>query len=1167
MRSLFSLLFVLLATALFSQQITSRFTSRDRGWTTFGIDGGWAYQSSDVRTTFEGWGAGLTLGKNLAYRPGGALSFDIRGRALFTRSYGRDWQRVFDLEQNTALNGDYSSSLNYILDKSNPIDSSFVYANHRTGMGELGVEGVLTFNRLRERTGVVLSLFGGVGVDLYRTRIDQLDGDGNRYNYFSVDNSNGKASTITQLDRLRDGVYESRADGSTGTGLRAGIMPGAGVELGYQLGRKFVVGVGHKVTFSRTDVLDGQRWYDGGIATNDWAHYTNIFMRWDIGKASPRMKEPIIEITDPNKNPYISDESTVFVRANIRNVNSSADVRCYLNGEARGFEFRNGKFGTNVRLREGRNELRIEAFNPVGADEETLILFREERSGGPRQPAQPPTMPPAPSTPAPVVRITNPSYSPFNTDRAEIYLRAEVQNVRERRELRLLLNGVEENFTLAEGLESSLRLRQGRNVVRVEANTAGGRASDEVVIEVGGSTQPPTNPPSNGRRPIVTIVQPSSPTASTRDRNYNFSATVKNVDSRDNITLLQNGQPLRDFSFSPSSGVLTAELALNPNENPIVVRARNSSGEAEATATITRTGGIVAPPTPTNSKPSVTITEPANGAEFDRSNVSFRAATQHVGGKNEVIVVFNGANVSNFNFNTNTQIADGALTLREGENTLTVRVTNAGGSSEATSRVRYNKPVSTPKPAVTITAPTDGREVREATTTLSATVTNVTIKSDVSVYLNGAAVTTFDFGRNGAVTASITLKDGENTLRVTARNSAGSDEKTVKVRYAKPVAVPKPTVTITAPADGSEVKTAASTLSAKVTNVTAKSDVSVYLNGAAVSSFDYARGGQISAAVTLKEGENTLRVTARNSSGTDEKTVKVRYSKPVSVPKPTVTITAPADGSEVKDAAVTLNAKVTGVTNKSDISVYLNGASVTTFDFTLRGGLVTAPVTLKEGENTLRVTARNSAGTDEKTVKVRYAKPAPAPKPTVVFTSPTKPVTVTKNGYQFVAKITNVKDLSEVKVYLNGSIVRRGLNYNDRLKELTYNATLVAGKNTLKITADNGAGSAEATAEVTFTANNGPLPEVDIQSASQPTADPFNPNVAKTSVVANLKNVTDKNQISITSNGKVVSGFNYNATTGLFTCVVNLDRGNNVIVVTATTPAGTASDTTSVKWE
>ena len=190
MRFTLSLFLCFFTALLFSQQISSRFTPRERGWVTFGIDGGSAYQSSDVRTSFDGWGAGMTLAKNLAYRPGGALSFDIRGRLLFTRAYGRDWKPVFEIKDNAALNGSYKPSIDYVLDQSSPFDSSFVFANHRTGMGELGAEGVLTFNRLRERTGIVFSLFGGVGLDLYRTRIDQADASGNMYDYLSVDRSN-----------------------------------------------------------------------------------------------------------------------------------------------------------------------------------------------------------------------------------------------------------------------------------------------------------------------------------------------------------------------------------------------------------------------------------------------------------------------------------------------------------------------------------------------------------------------------------------------------------------------------------------------------------------------------------------------------------------------------------------------------------------------------------------------------------------------------------------------------------------------------------------------------------------------------------------------------------------------------------------------------------------
>ncbi len=91
MKRIALLLFLALCAAqLFAQQTGSHFPTRDRGWWTFGIDGGLAYQSSDVRTQFNGWGAGLTLGKNLLYRPGGMFSFDLRGRGLFTRSYGAD---------------------------------------------------------------------------------------------------------------------------------------------------------------------------------------------------------------------------------------------------------------------------------------------------------------------------------------------------------------------------------------------------------------------------------------------------------------------------------------------------------------------------------------------------------------------------------------------------------------------------------------------------------------------------------------------------------------------------------------------------------------------------------------------------------------------------------------------------------------------------------------------------------------------------------------------------------------------------------------------------------------------------------------------------------------------------------------------------------------------
>ena len=204
------------------------------GYTTFGINGGWSYQTSDVRAAPGGFGFGLTLGKNLYYQPGAPLSFDLRGRLLYARQFGLDHFRSFDIDNNEALNGD--RSLDYT---SYPaglgVGDGFVFQNHRTDLGELALEGVLTLNQLKERTGFLASLYGGVGLDWYRTRIDQANPFGLEYftEYSSIDPSRPKASIRKDLSNtILDGVYESNADGFTNSG-KLGLMPSVGVELGY----------------------------------------------------------------------------------------------------------------------------------------------------------------------------------------------------------------------------------------------------------------------------------------------------------------------------------------------------------------------------------------------------------------------------------------------------------------------------------------------------------------------------------------------------------------------------------------------------------------------------------------------------------------------------------------------------------------------------------------------------------------------------------------------------------------------------------------------------------------------------------------------------------------------------------------------------------------------
>jgi len=89
-------------TAAFTQVSTYE---RQRGHLTFGLNGGLAYQQSDVPSILEGYGFGLTLAKNLYYKPGAGLSVDVRGRGLYTKSYGLDYFQSSAILNNPVLNG------------------------------------------------------------------------------------------------------------------------------------------------------------------------------------------------------------------------------------------------------------------------------------------------------------------------------------------------------------------------------------------------------------------------------------------------------------------------------------------------------------------------------------------------------------------------------------------------------------------------------------------------------------------------------------------------------------------------------------------------------------------------------------------------------------------------------------------------------------------------------------------------------------------------------------------------------------------------------------------------------------------------------------------------------------------------------------------------------
>jgi hypothetical protein len=1210
-----------------------------RGYYTFGLNAGWAYQTSDVRVASGGYGFGATLAKNLYYRNNAIFAFDLRGRLLLARTYGLDPFRSYDIAANTALNGD--RSLDYTTYPANLEEPrGFVFQNHRTDIFELGLEGVLTFNRLRERTGFVLSLFGGIGADWYRAKIDQADANGEEYyeDYAALKDNLGESTARQELrDAILDGVYETTADGFSSNAGKIGLMPNLGVEIGYQLTPRFSVHLGHRVTFAGTDVLDGQRW---AAPDNDIYHYTNFALRWIIQPKRDQPLAPVIEITTPITNPYTtSNPNDGVVRANIRNINSAADVTCMVNGRDARFDYRDQRFSTNFPLRPGRNDVIITATNRVGTARKEVVIYYEDQIGPP---------PPPPAGRAPYITILNPPTRNTRTSNAAFTIRASVQEVTNKNDITLEFNGNNrQNFTFdsrSGELYSDVTLREGENRIYIRARNTYGNANEEAIVIYERERELPptvyiTRPDRdrvetqqatavieadvlrltrqgnvtmtvNGRQfrnftfdaareqlraevnleqgsnyieinasnpagqakdgvtidyrrevsqspPTIVITEPSKPSSSTSKTTALIEATTQFVSQKSDVRFYMNGRELNNFTFNTGNGRISSTVTLENGNNEVRIRVSNRDGSNEASVSIRRIGGgeIEQP-----LRPDVTIVQPAEGASFDQPRVDFRARTERVSGKENVTITFNGRTITDFSFNRLNGDVTASLTLVEGNNVARITGRNDAGTDEASVNLRYRAAAA--QPTVSIVQPANNSTATIAAATLKATTQNVASKSEVSVLFNGRAITNFSFdaGRQ-EVTASLTLENGNNVVTVKVQNSGGNAEATANVRYNAPK---PPVVAITNPATTEyDSKEKNYTLRAAIQNVSNKSDISVKLNGQSQSNFTFtATTGELSLPLTLETGANVVVVGARNSAGNDEKSVRINYAAPQ---LPIVEITAPKDDATVTTPTVTLKATVRYVSGKKDVTVTINGKS--TASFTLNGENLSAPVAgLKKGSNRVEVTARNSDGSATDFVLITYESVV-QPKPEVRFVQPAKAGSVLKGATTtIVAEAKNVTSKSEIVLKVNNTTVQ-DFEFDAATAQVQTKINLTVGTNTVEIEASNSAGSAKATTTLLFSgAGTVQPPVVTIASVSQPTINPLNPNVARSSVIATIEHISSKDQITFSINGRRINDFSFNARTGSFDCTFDLERGENTIKLRAETPNGADEETRTISF-
>lgn len=308
------------------------FPAKPRDKWELGLNGGLVMISGDVKAK-PGFGLGLSIRKSLGY------IFSVRGGFMFGQSTGRNWQPTIGWSEasiderdpgfipNKALAGTLSSpyydGLNeeydrapdytYIDPNTGYRTGQYIFYNYKTKLRDAHLSVLLNLHNLRfHKRQTCLNFYGfaGIGGLAYRTMTDQLDANGQEYNYNPIvlkyANPSGPNSAeydfrkdiISDLNDLWDGTYESQAERHFDDWTpfkKFSFKPTAhvGFGIGFRVSRIFTLGLESRVTYTNDDLLDGQRWDEWGGITRDYDTYVYNSLSLNVNLGRKNSVEPL----------------------------------------------------------------------------------------------------------------------------------------------------------------------------------------------------------------------------------------------------------------------------------------------------------------------------------------------------------------------------------------------------------------------------------------------------------------------------------------------------------------------------------------------------------------------------------------------------------------------------------------------------------------------------------------------------------------------------------------------------------------------------------------------------------------------------------------------------------------------------------------------------------
>ncbi len=1119
----------------------------DNGWNLgFNLGGTWQ-EPKDQLVPYAGFSGGFTFGKSIYEKEGRFLAFDLRFRYLRGKSYG--WKTTMD-------------SLS-IENQQLGIDTTIMgFDNYKLDLNEYTLEGVLTLNRLRERTGIILYGFGGVGLTDYRVKSDFIN-NGEVYDYSTV-NTNQSDKQIA--DDLKDNFNDFDFETDTyGEGSQLKFMPSLGVGLGYQITEHFSAGLEHKITFPLHDRIDVET-----TGPNDRYHYTAFVMRWNLYSryretytvdpeptdptvytnptpdpvtttVVPTGNKPLVNIVNPAVNNHVTHNNTFVIKANIYYVENSSKVKFKQNGyQTTNFTFNpsTNQFVANVTLQPGNNIFEIVGTNDFGSDQDSKIVIYE-----PQQEILPP----------PIVTITNPATSPHSTESPNFLVTSTVLNIAAANQIEFRVNGVvNNNFNYnvnSKVFSANIPLQLGSNTIQIKATNPQGSDSKTAVIQYIRESMSP---------PVVTISNPPSSPHNTNSPVFNVNGKVHNVASKNQINVKFNGSNISNFTYDINTSKISFPVNLLQGTNIVQITGTNAAGTDSKSATIIYTQPEVIP------APIVNFVVPATTSHnVSIANMTIRATVLNVSGHSDITVKHNGNNVVNFSYNGFSKEVSFNVNLIDGANVFTVKGVNQAGSDEKTATVVYSKPNKDIPPVVTITSPNANPYATGSDNeVITATIDNVHHRSGVKATYNGIKVTNFNFDENsGKFSYSAQLSGGANVLTITGTNSAGNASKTQTIIYT-PEACNPPEIIVKAPTDNPHnTKNSKGYIEADIINA---STVGFKINGKNAPGYNYnASTGKFSSYINkLDEGATLFEIVAVNQCGTSSETITIIYEAEAPCDLPAINWVTPATTPYAYSSSNNSMPYAVNVLNvpsgKPDIQVKHNGNHID-FGYDSNTGMVNGNVILTEGPNTVEVIATNECGTTSKTVVINYKGIQPISPPEVLLNSPSSyPHSQSGASFNIKGKVKNVNAKKDVQVLLDGQNVTT-FTYNKANSDVNISLNLGIGSHTLSVKGTNTAGEDIETVELIRT---GQPPVVNYNNISHLTS-ATNPKIFSVQNIQLRGSVQNFNgaTLTVTIDNTPTNTFTYNSSNGMFIVPVNFTTNNQTIKVSVTATNAAGSDT------